>query len=99
MFEFKLADEIADTEVDNSPSEEEPTQSVDAVNNLGDILFLIQVDKLEAEEVWEFDLVKISEEDGNIVRVAVLEPWMMEDSASAVGVESLDDLCKSDSIS
>ncbi|GKT91924.1 hypothetical protein Ct61P_09774 [Colletotrichum tofieldiae] len=98
VLELKLSDEVADTEVDYALSEEKPTQSVNTVDDFGNVLLLVQVDQLESEEVWEFDFVQVSEEDGNVVGVSKLQLLMPENTKSSVGVESLDNLRECDSV-
>ena len=74
--EFELSDKIADAEIDDAFSEQQPAQGVDAIDDLGDILLLIQVDKLKSKEIWKLDLCKKAEEDRNVIRVSKLEPRM-----------------------
>src|SRR5688572_4446262 len=92
VLELKLANKIADAEVHDPFPEEKPAQCMNAVYDLWNVLLLVQVDELETEQIGEFNLVEVLEENGNVVGVSVLKFGVMEDPKSLVGLQGLNNL-------
>ena len=72
---------------------------MNAVDDFGNILLLVQIDEFESKKVGELNFSKESKEDSYIVGVAKLKLGAAEDSYSTFGIERIDNFRKCDSIS
>src|SRR6266480_3009725 len=71
---------------------------MNAVDDLWDVFLLVQVDKFEPKQVWEFDFLKKAKEDGNVVGMSELEFGIAEDAERTVWIQCLYHFGESDAI-
>lgn len=72
---------------------------MNTVDDFGNVLFLVQVNQLEAEQVGQFHFIEVTKEDSNIVGVPILEFMMLKDSVASIWVKGFDYFCQSNTIS
>ena len=80
VFELQFTNQIANAEVDDAFPEQQPREGVDTVDDLGDVLFFVQINQLELEQVGQLDLGEEVEEVGIVVRMPILQLRVAEDA-------------------